>query len=205
MGVSAKKNKCPNRHNVNSKAAFTTDLHERDRDFFFGHEIDLLLEEAKKNRHGVRDHLILLMLYLHGYRVSELLNTQVDDIDLKRSRIWVRRVKGSLSTEQPILGHELRAVKRYLKVRNSQLPWLFVSERKQQLGRQSINQMLRRLGKRTGLHAYPHKFRHSCGFYLADRGNDFRVIQDYLGHRDPKHTMRYTRIAGTRFQGLWTN
>ncbi len=31
----------------------------------------------------------------------------------------------------------------------------------------------------------------------------FRVIQDYLGHRDPKHTMIYTRIAGSRFEGLW--
>jgi hypothetical protein len=37
----------------------------------------------------------------------------------------------------------------------------------------------------------------------ANRGYDLRLIQDYLGHRDPKHTVHYTRIAGSRFEGLW--
>jgi len=38
---------------------------------------------------------------------------------------------------------------------------------------------------------------------LANRGYDLRLIQDYLGHRDPKHTAHYTRVAGHRFEGLW--
>ena len=42
-----------------------------------------------------------------------------------------------------------------------------------------------------------------CGFAFADRGHDLRLIQDYLGHRDPKHTVHYTRIAGSRFEGIW--
>jgi site-specific recombinase XerD len=45
--------------------------------------------------------------------------------------------------------------------------------------------------------------RHSCGYYLAERGTDLRTMQDYLGHRDPKHTAHYTRVAGHRFEGLW--
>jgi type 1 fimbriae regulatory protein FimB len=45
--------------------------------------------------------------------------------------------------------------------------------------------------------------RHSCGFTLANKGADFRAIQDYLGHRDPRHTTRYTRTASHRFEGLW--
>jgi len=45
--------------------------------------------------------------------------------------------------------------------------------------------------------------RHSCGFALANKGADFRVIQDYLGHRDPRHTVRYTRTSARRFEGLW--
>jgi hypothetical protein len=44
---------------------------------------------------------------------------------------------------------------------------------------------------------------HSCGYYLADKGTDLRTMQDYLGHRDPRHTVHYTRIAGSRFEGLW--
>jgi hypothetical protein len=45
--------------------------------------------------------------------------------------------------------------------------------------------------------------RHACGFYLANQGYDLRLLQDYLGHRDPKHTVHYTRVAGVRFAGLW--
>jgi len=50
---------------------------------------------------------------------------------------------------------------------------------------------------------WPHMLRHSCGYYLADKGTDLRTMQDYLGHRDPKHTAHYTRVAGHRFEGLW--
>ena len=50
---------------------------------------------------------------------------------------------------------------------------------------------------------WPHMLHHSCGYYLADRGTDLRTMQDYLGHRDPKHTEHYTRDAGHRFEGLW--
>ena len=35
------------------------------------------------------------------------------------------------------------------------------------------------------------------------QGYDLWLIQDYLGHRDPKHTVHYTRVAGVRFEGLW--
>jgi integrase len=40
-------------------------------------------------------------------------------------------------------------------------------------------------------------------YRLADKGYDLRLIQDYLGHRDPRHTVHYTRVAGRRFEGLW--
>jgi integrase len=42
-----------------------------------------------------------------------------------------------------------------------------------------------------------------CGYYLADKGTDLRTMQNYLGHRDPKHTAHYTRVAGHRLEGLW--
>jgi type 1 fimbriae regulatory protein FimB len=34
--------------------------------------------------------------------------------------------------------------------------------------------------------------RHACGYALADQGADTRLIQDYLGHRNIQHTVRYT-------------
>ncbi len=43
----------------------------------------------------------------------------------------------------------------------------------------------------------------STGFYLANKRFDTRLIQDYLGHRNIAHTVKYTRTAAGRFEGLW--
>jgi len=70
--------------------------------------------------------------------------------------------------------------------------------------RSSVQYLVRVAGESAGLQGiHPHMLRHSCGYYLADRGTDLRTMQDYLGHRDPRHTVHYTRVAGRRFEGLW--
>jgi site-specific recombinase XerD len=112
--------------------------------------------------------------------------------------------EGRLSVEQPIAGDGLRAIRRYLATRTDALPGLFVSERDQPLTRQAVNYLVAAAAARanlTGVHQ--HTLRHSCGFALADNGHDLQFIQDYLGHRDPRHTVDYTRTAGRRSEGLW--
>jgi type 1 fimbriae regulatory protein FimB len=109
-----------------------------------------------------------------------------------------------LDVEHPIAGDELRAIKRYCALRTDALPWLFISERAQPLTRQTVNYLVAEAAGRAGLPpVHPHMLRHSCGFALANRGYDLCLIQDYLGHRDPKHTVHYTRVAAGRFEGPW--
>ena len=189
------------RRKVKSDAA---DGHERAKDYLDPHEIDLLLDAAKEGRHGPRDHALLLLMYRHGLRVSETITVRLSALNFKQGRLAVNRSKNSLSTEQPLDGDELRAIKRYLATREDKLPWLFLSEREQPMTRQAVNYLIRQAGERAKLgRVWPHMLRHSCGFALANKGTDFRVIQDYLGHRDPRHTVRYTRTSARRFEGLW--
>ena len=116
-----------------------THAHERRRDFLGEADLDRLLSAAKRGRHGVRDHLLVLLMYRHGLRVSEAIALTRQDVDLDQSRIWISRLKNGLSVEQPIAGDELRAIRRWLSSRDDTLPWLFVSERKQPLTRQAVN------------------------------------------------------------------
>lgn len=179
------------------------------KDYLTDSEMRRFLDAARSGRHGTRDYSMMLMAFRHGLRVSELIDIRIVDLDLVTARLFVRRKKGSLSTHQPIEGDELRAIRAWLRERSLDSnaacsPFLFVSERGP-MTRQAFNYLVGETARRAKLHfgVHPHMLRHSCGFYLANKGLDTRLIQDYLGHRNIAHTTRYTRTAAARFEGLW--
>ncbi len=178
------------------------------KNFLTESEIKKFLDAARKGRHSIRDYCLMLMAYRHGLRVSELIDIRLKDLDIETARIFVRRVKGSLSTHQPMEGDELRAIRAWLRERESfpaaDSNYLFLSERGP-LTRQAVNYLVTQIGKRAKLKfdINPHMLRHSTGYYLANKGYDTRLIQDYLGHKNITHTVRYTRTAASRFENLW--
>jgi site-specific recombinase XerD len=178
------------------------------KNFLTESEMNKFLTAARKGRHGVRDHCLMLTAFRHGLRVSELVDIRLKDLDIDTSRIYVRRLKGSLSTHQPIEGDELRTIRAWLRIRkdypNSGSNYLFLSERGM-MTRQAINYLVKQIAKKAkfDFKVTPHSIRHSTGYYLANKGYDTRLIQDYLGHKNIAHTVRYTRTAASRFEGLW--
>lgn len=180
------------------------DAHERGRNYLSPLQMEQLVKGAKNSRYPERNQALILMLYRHGFRESELCRATLSQLDLAAGRLWVARIKGGLSTDQPVVGLELQLLKRYLRTRTDHQPWLFVSERQGPLTRHTVIYLVGRAAEEAGLgHVTPHMLRHSCGYYLANKGYDLRLIQDYLGHRDPKYTALYTRTAASRFEGLW--
>lgn len=173
-------------------------------------EITRILKQAQLGRHPQRDYCLIKMCYTHGFRVSELCQLRLDDIDLESNMMLVRRLKGGLSTVHPIYEHELKCLNEWLSERSQwrgavDEPWLFLSQKGGQISRQRFYALLRAYGKKSGIsiEAHPHMLRHACGYALANLGVDTRLIQDYLGHRNIKHTVIYTASNSMRFTKLW--
>ena len=179
-----------------------------ERKHLTGLEVDKLLTAVKGARHEARDRCLVLLLFRHGLRVSEACGLKLSQVDVESRVLHVARLKQGLSTTHPLRGDELRAIKAWLKERAAMSPpgeSFFVSERRAPLSRKTVWAAVRRYGELAGLPlpAHPHMLRHACGFALADQGADTRLIQDYLGHRNIQHTVRYTAANPARFEKLW--
>ena len=104
------------------------------KDYLTESEIARFLAASKLGRHGIRDYCMMLVAYRHGLRVSELIDIRIADVDMVTACLFVRRLKGSLSTSQPIAGDELRAIRGWHRQRSldsnaAHSPFLYLSER----------------------------------------------------------------------------
>src|SRR5215831_13532550 len=90
----------PMRHKVESPPkASPVDAHERTRDYLSEEEFALLLQGTPHSRYRWRNTAMLMLTFYHGLRVTELCRLKRQDVDLTHGRIWIQRLKGSLSTE----------------------------------------------------------------------------------------------------------
>ncbi|MCA1773825.1 MAG: tyrosine-type recombinase/integrase [Halomonas sp.] len=167
-------------------------------------EVKRLVKGAKTSRNSERDALLITMLFRHGLRESEARMLRLNSMKLDSAQIWIERAKRGRSSFHPISGEELRMIRRYLRTRDDDLPWLFISERLQPLSDRTVRVIVKNAGEAGGLgHVHPHMLRHACGYYLHNLGHNSRLIQDYLGHSNPSSTMIYTRTAAKQFEGLF--
>ncbi|MDC9590005.1 tyrosine-type DNA invertase [Xenorhabdus sp. XENO-10] len=182
-------------------------------------EIEILLSELGKYVHAERNICMMFMGFIHGFRVSELLSLKLSDVDLDGRSLRVQRLKNGFSTIHPIVPREVQLIRHWLVERQNYLPktrsheqladedvdWLFLSRNGQRMSRQQVYKIIRQTSQKAKLSicANPHMLRHACGYALADNGVDTRLIQDYLGHRNIRHTVRYTASNAGRFETIW--
>ena len=177
----------------------------RTREYLTEAEVERLMTAARKNRWGHRDATMILVAYRHGFRPAELVDLRWDQIEFASGALHVRRVKQGTPSTHPILGDELRALRRLQREQEPKSSFVFTSERGSPFTTAGFARMVERAGAeaKLGFKAHPHMLRHACGYALAYRGHDTRTLQAYLGHRNIQHTVRYTELSPTRFKDFW--
>ncbi|WP_371973019.1 tyrosine-type DNA invertase [Lelliottia nimipressuralis] len=182
----------------------------KERLYLTREEMSRLVRTVYGRTNGVRDYCMLLLCYLHGFRTSELTGLKLEDLDLSAGRLCIRRLKNGFSTVHPIHPQAKNALALWLNVRSKMeavhgMPWLFISRKGGRISRQRFYMLCREYGRLAGLpfEVHPHMLRHACGYELAEQGMDTRLIQDYLGHRNIRHTVHYTAGNAARFARLW--
>ncbi|MBD2156009.1 tyrosine-type recombinase/integrase [Leptolyngbya sp. FACHB-16] len=185
----------------------------RNREHLTADEVAALLDAARltgREKQSDRNYTLVLLMFRHGLRVVEAAGLEWKDIDLKAKTVYIKRAKGSESGTHSLQADEVEALARLERVAG--VKQVFVNERGRSFLVESvdavtapgISRLIERLGQRAGLDikVHAHMMRHSCGYYLANQGYDLRLIQDWLGHRNIQHTIRYTKLAADRFKTI---
>jgi type 1 fimbriae regulatory protein FimB/type 1 fimbriae regulatory protein FimE len=168
-------------------------------------EVRRLMKAARSfGRHGHRDASLILIMYRHGLRVSEAIALRWNMFDLSAGRLHVQRLKAGLPAVHPLRGTEIRALRRLAR-ESVRSPYVFVSERRSPLCDSAVRKLVARAGQQAGCEfpVHPHMLRHATGYKLANEGHDTRAIQQYLGHKNIQHTVRYTQLSSQRFDAFW--
>ena len=170
---------------------------------------------------GVRLWAQLEILYAGGLRVTELvslkLNTAARVIHADAAPCLTIRGKGNKERLVPLTGAAVRAIGKWLQVRDQTLPksaiardraedFLFPSSGKSgHMTRERFAQLLKQLARDAGLDASrisPHTLRHAFATHMLERGADLRAVQTLLGHADIATTQIYTHVLDAQMQQL---
>lgn len=151
-----------------------------------------LLAVSNDGENKERNYLIISLFLNCGLRLSELANIKIRDI---KDNTLVVYGKGSKERMVFLNDSVMVALVNYLKVRECDNEYLFVSNRGMKLGTEGISQMvksnLQKIGKGD---LSTHKLRHSCATMFYENGVDILTIKEILGHESVATTQIYTHI-----------
>ena len=149
---------------------------------------------------GVRDRAMILVLLRTGMRIGELLNTIVEDVNLKERRIEIYESEKTRVGRVVYLSDDaLKALEAWLKVRDPHKEYLFYSQGKHHsISYQAVRIMFRKHLEKAGIShkGYTiHCLRHTCATELLNAGMRLECVQQLLGHSTIEMTRRYARLT----------
>jgi integrase/recombinase XerC len=174
-------------------------------------EARALLESADDpSPAGLRDRLVLELLYATGIRVGELVRLDGDDVD--RERRLVRVIgKGDKERSVPFGEPAEEALDAWLRRGRPALataasgPALLLGNAGGRLdpraARRLVHAYLSRVDGAPDLS--PHGLRHSAATHLLEGGADLRVVQELLGHASLATTQIYTHVSVERLRAAY--
>jgi type 1 fimbriae regulatory protein FimB len=161
-------------------------------------EILKVLRVASESK---RNLAMILLAYRHGMRASEVCELRLSDLDLKNGQITIRRLKGSLTTTQPLSDHpgqpllsEKRVLRAWLAERSDASDFVFTSQKGGRIHRSQFFRMFQSVAERAGLPAdrrHPHCLKHSLGFSLVAANVNLASVKVALGHKSIASTAVY--------------
>lgn len=162
-----------------------------------------LLSAAKQ--HSARSWCMLLLAYKHALRASETVGLKLKDI--RDGELHITRLKGSLSSIQPILGHpeplldELKALQAWMAERGDEPSmFLFTSQRGTGMTRQNWWLEFQEIGKAAGIEksrCFPHAAKHSIVTHCIKSGMDISYARLLAGHAHLNSTARYIGLSSS--------
>lgn len=164
-------------------------------------EVNNLLDIEIKTIEDIRNKAMLELLYASGFRISELLNIKLGDIDFTNAVVRTFG-KGSKERVVPLPDVTLDYINKYLEIRKDILnkkesDYLFITKRGNKMDRTTFFKFIKNLLIKKNIHKdiSPHTLRHSFATHLLEGGADLRSIQVLLGHENIKTTKIYTHIS----------
>ncbi len=135
-----------------------------------------------------RDYAIVTTILYTGLRISECINIKMNDFDLNSKEIIVRNGKGGKVRTVYMNDKIVEAIKEYLKERESDSKYLFVSRQSDKVSRSRINQIFNKYSKVLT----PHGCRHYCFTNMSKNGFSLLEIAMMGGHSSTRTTEIYT-------------
>lgn len=160
-------------------------------------------EVFPKSWKGLRDRLMITLLYETGIRLSELIELKAEDVSHARLTIKVHG-KGSKDRLIPVSEQLLEMVGEYLEERLGDEDVLMVTDSGRPLYPsfvyRRVNHYITEASSLT--RCSPHVIRHSFATHLLNHGADINAVKELLGHSSLNATQHYTHVTTTRMKNV---